>query len=254
MFNLVDLSGKRIIVTGASSGIGKAVCLLLSKLGATVILLARSERRMQETVNQMEGNGHKFYVIDLTQTIEIESFVKEIVKENGAVDGLVYSAGIGDSRPLKMIKPDKLLETFSVNTLSFIEMVRVLSKTGVCNAGMSIVGISSVSSVQGNKSKVSYCASKGAMDAAVRAMAKELAAKTIRVNTINPGYIKTELYEKLEQGASGNSDDFRSIISRQYLGLGNPEDVANLAAFLLSDAARFITGTSIMIDGGRTSS
>ena len=254
MYNLVNLKDKKIIVTGASSGIGRAIAILLSKLEAQVILVARSEERLKETIQMMEGEGHRYYAFDLQEINKIETFMKAILKENGPVDGFVYSAGIAGTRPLKMTKPDKILEVLSVNTLSFIEMVRGLSKKGNYNEGMSIVAISSVSSVQGNKSKVSYCASKGALDAAVRAMAKELASVGIRANTVNPGLIKTGLLEQIEERASGESEDFASIISRQYLGIGRPEDVANLACFLLSDAARFITGTSIMVDGGRTSS
>lgn len=254
MYNLVNLKDKKIIVTGASSGIGRATAILLGKLEAQVILVARNEERLQETIQMMEGKGHKYYSFDLSDVNAIESFVKIILKENGPVDGMVYSAGIAGSRPLKMVRPDKILEVLSVNTLSFIEMVRGLSRKGNYNKGMSIVGISSVSSVEGNKSKVSYCASKGAMDAAIRAMAKELAINGIRLNTVNPGLIKTDLLEQIEERASGQSEDFESIVNRQYLGIGEPEDVANLASFLLSDAAKFITGASIMIDGGRTSS
>jgi NAD(P)-dependent dehydrogenase (short-subunit alcohol dehydrogenase family) len=115
------------------------------------------------------------------------------------------------------------------------------------------VGISSAASMQGNKSEVAYCASKGALDAAVRAMAKELAPKKIRVNTINPAYIKTELVDGIISMV-GNNSSFESRLERQYLGVIEPENVANLVAFILSQASAFITGSSVAIDGGRLSS
>ena len=152
---------------------------------------------------------------------------------------------------MKFLKPEQLLEIFQINLFPFIEVVRCLTRKNAYNPGMSIVGISSVSSMQGGKGKTGYCASKGAMDAAVRAMAKELAPGKIRINTICPGLLQTDMYDTARDNGGG---DFQNIAERQYLGIGKPEDAASLAAFLLSDASHFITGTSMVTDGGRTAS
>ena len=194
---------------------------------------------------------HKIYPFDLSRIDKLENFCKKIVEENGKIDGLVYCAGIAGTRPLKLLKPEQLLEIFQINLFPFIEIVRCFTRKSAYNPGMSIVGISSVASKQGGKGKTGYCASKGAMDAAVRAMAKELAPGKIRINTICPGLLQTDMYDTARDNG-GN--DFQNIVERQYLGIGKPEDAASLVAFLLSDASRFITGSSMVVDGGRTTS
>lgn len=254
MYNLVNLKGKRILVTGASSGIGRATAILLSKMEAIVIIVARNEQRLKETLSQMEGKGHRYYCFDLNEGELIEPFVRQMLEETGALDGFVHCAGIAHTRPLKMTKINNIQEHLMVNTISFIEFVKCLAKKKAHNAGFSVVGISSIAALQGSKSKVAYCTSKAGFDGAIRAMEKELGPQSIRINAVNPGYIKTEMFATLLDGVSADSQDFESQIERQYLGIGEPEDVANVAAFLLSDAAKFITGTSILVDGGRCSS
>ena len=179
--------------------------------------------------------------------------IQNIVLENGPIDGFVHSAGVGAARPLKMLKPRHLKDVMDVNFSSFIELSRCLTKQGNYNSGLSIVAISSISSILGNQSKTAYCASKAALDAAIRCIAKEFHMKGVRANSVLPGLVRTKLYDAFSE-YSQDSEDAKSIIERQYLGLGEPIDVANLVVFLLSDLAKFITGTSIPIDGGRTSS
>lgn len=253
MKNLVDLREKKILITGASSGIGAATAVLCSQLGAKTILIARREDKLQEVVKNLEGEGHKYYLFDLSQVDEIESFIKELVIDIGPLDGFVHSAGISSTRPLKMLKPEHLREIMEINFNSFVEITRCITKKNCFNSGMSIVGISSISSTLGNQAKTAYCASKAAMDAAVRCFAKELSSNGIRANTVCPGIIKTELYDKLKDYA-GDSYDAKMKIYRQYLGIGEPNDVANMAVFLLSDASRMITGANIGVDGGILSS
>lgn len=253
MMNPMDLTGKKIIVTGASSGIGRETCILLSKLSAKVIMIARREEKLKDTLSELNGLEHLYYCYDLKDIDGIENMIKQIIKKNGPVDGFVHSAGIGNYRPLNMIKPKFLREVMEVNFYSFVEIVRCITKRNCFNEGMNIVGVSSISSQQGNQTKTAYCASKAAMDAAIRCMAKELAPKKVRVNSVVPALIKTKLYDVfLDMGS--DSEDAKNVMARQYLGLGEPIDVANMIAYLLSDAAKFITGTSIPIDGGRLSS
>lgn len=250
MYNLVNLKDKTILITGASSGIGQAIAELLDKLEARVILVARREDKLREVLAGLNNQSSCYYVADLSKLDGIEELIKGIIAEQGALDGFVHSAGIGSSRPLKTIKPNILQEVMSINFSSFVEICRCISiKKRYAESGCSIVGISSIASCQGNASKTAYSASKAAMDAAVRCMAKELSVKGFRVNTVMPGWIETAIYEQHMQNAK-DSADVEAVRARQYLGVGKPVDVANLVAFLLSDAARLITGASLDVTGG----
>ena len=253
MKTLVDLNNKTILICGASSGIGRQTAVTLSELGARLILLARREDKLKETLDMLSGEGHTCKVFDLSLVDEIEGFIKQLTADEGALDGIVYCAGISATRPLKMLKPSALKEVMNINFEAFVETVRCSTKRKAFNEGMSIVGISSISSTVGSSGKTAYCASKAAMDSAVRCMAKELAPSKIRVNTICPGIIETELFEQFKSNA-GDSRDAQMKIDRQYLGVGKPADVAETAAFLLSDASRMITGASIGVDGGMLTS
>lgn len=253
MYNLVDLKGKRILVTGASSGIGKETVTLLDRLEAETILVARRKENLKEIVERLQNKESSYYVADLSKLDQVEGLINQIVAERGPLDGFVHSAGITSSRPFKTIKPDVLDVVMKINFYSFVELCRcITSKKRFAKTGCNIVGISSTSSIQGNSSKTAYCASKAAMDAAVRCMAKELANKHIRVNTVAPAFIETDIYDSFLEKGEG-SKEAEMIMARQYLGLGQPSDVASLTAFLLSEASRFITGSTIGVDGGKLS-
>lgn len=196
MHNLVDLKGKRILVTGASSGIGKEIAVLLDRLEAETILVARREENLQEIVTGLQVEKSCYYTADLSELNKIEGLIKQIVAERGPLDGFVHSAGIASSRPLKTIKPDILDQVMKINFYSFVELCRcITARKRFSETGCNIVGISSTGSILGNSSKTAYCASKAAMDAAVRCMAKELANKHIRVNTVAPSFIETDIYD-----------------------------------------------------------
>lgn len=248
MINPMDLSGKRILVTGASSGIGKAVAIKLSELGAEVIIIARSEDKLKQTISELSGDNHSFYSFDLKNVNEIEHLVKKIVSDTGKLDGLVHCAGIATMCPLKMTTYDFLHDMMLINFYAFVELVRVYSHKKHCNGG-SIVVMSSVASKSGDKSKTAYCASKAAVDGAIRTMAKELAVKKIRINSIVAGFIKTDMYEQYLDCTSEETID-KVVFNRQFMGLGETGDVADAIAYLLSDAAKFITGTGMVVDGG----
>ena len=254
MINPMQLNNKTIMITGASSGIGRETAKIVSSLGASVILVARSEDKLQSLIKELEGENHKYYCFDLKEITDIEMLIKKIVQENGSLDGFVHSAGVGSTRPLHMLKPDKLNEVMNVNFNSFIEIERCLSKKNNLNDGASIVGVSSVAGQQGNQSKTAYCASKAAMDAAVRCIAKELSSRTIRANTVAPGLAKTELFQQFINNSGSESEDAKNVMKRQYLGIVQPNNVGNTIAFLLSDASMFVTGSTIAIDSGRLTS
>ena len=255
MSNLIDdLNGKRILVAGASSGIGEACAKYLSENGAKTILVARRLEKLNELKSSLSGDGHSVYQYDFSDLDGIEAFVKQIVAEHGVLDGLVFSAGQSSERPLKMIKPEYMMNLMKVNFLSFLELFRVITSKKAYNPDyFSVVAISSVSALMGNQAKTAYSATKGALDASVRCLAKEFHSKNIRVNTINPAWVKTILFDN-HQDSVGDSADAADILKRQYLGLIEPEDIAKTAAFLLSKASRFMTGLSVPVDGGRTTS
>lgn len=253
MYSLVELTGKKIIITGASQGIGRQTAIMLSKLNAQLILIARKKDKLKETIELLEGNNHKFYIQDMGSTQEIEECVKNITDDVGKIDGLVYCAGITNDRPLSMFKPPIVTEVLNINLCGFIELVRCLSKKNRYNPGMRIVGVSSTAALRGSKAHLAYSASKAGMDGAVRCMARELAEKHICVNTVAPGMIRTAMYEKYLADNGTDSGANRGLLAKQYLGIGEPEDVAAAIAFLLSSASAFITGICLPVDGGLTS-
>lgn len=251
MYKLIDLSNKKILVVGASQGIGAQVACTLSKLGAQIILSARNEEKLKGVMERLEGEGHSYYCMNVRELEKIEAYVKEIVEKTGPLDGMVYCAGITDNRPLAMSKylfVENLLQT---NLQGFIEIVRCITKKRNFNYGMRIVAISSISAFRGIKAHAVYSASKAGMDGAVRSMAVELAEKEICINTVAPAFIKTAMYEETLNVADGEA--LKEKIRRQYLGIGEAEDVANAVAFLISPAARFITGICLPVDGGMLS-
>lgn len=253
MFNLVDLTGKKIVLTGASQGIGRDTAIMLSKLGAQMILIARSEEKLKETISCLEGVGHSYYLLDIAQLDDIENCVKKIVEDNGAVDGLVYCAGVTNDRPLNLFKPEIVEGVLSINLIGFIEFVRCLTKKNRYNTGMRIIGISSTAGLRGSKAHLAYSASKAGMNGAMRCMAVELAAKGITANTIAPGMIDTDMYKKFLNDNGYESQANIGLLARQYLGIGKTDDVAAVIAFLLAPVSRFITGVCIPVDGGLTS-
>lgn len=250
---MISLSSKKVLVTGASSGIGKHAAKVLSDLGAELILVARSEERLKAVFEDLAGAGHSYYCVDLADLQALEGLCSKITREQGPISGLVHSAGVGGTRPLRMLKPDVLNQIMSVNFFSFVELARCFSKKGAYQSPASFVGISSIASLQGNRGKVAYSASKAAMDSAARCLAKELHKSGIRVNTILPGLINTEMHQQFLARAA-LSEDATAVASRQYMGVGEPADVANMVAYLISDLAKFITGTAIHLDGGVLSS
>lgn len=241
----LNLDNRHILVTGASSGLGYATALLAAHLGARVSMVARRENKLQETLDALEGKGHGYWLCDLFCLESIEPLIKEITSAAGPLDGLIHCAGIGQNRPLAMTKPDFVRDLMAINFGSFVELIRASAKKKHINDGASIVGVSSVAALKGDKSQAAYAASKAAVNGLVPPLAKELAPRRIRLNAVAFGMMKTEMY-RFFQEAGGGGEELRA----QYLGLGEPEDAARVLCFLLSDYSRFITGTVIAADGG----
>jgi len=251
MINPLDLSGKNIMVTGASSGIGREIAILSSKLGANIIMVARNEERLKETYNELEPGNHSYYLLDFNNPDAIESMMDNVCANGLKLNGLVHSAGISQTMPLQYLKLSDLGSIMTVNFFSFVELAKQFSKRKNNNNCGSIVAISSISSKVGARGLTAYCASKGALESAIRSMALDLAPRKIRINSVAPAMIGTKIYDGLKEIV--NNKDFEAgLLKRQVMGIGKPADVAQAAAFLLSDASGFITGTSMIVDGGYT--
>lgn len=243
MEGLMDLAGKKILVTGASSGIGRATAIVLSKLGAQVVLVGRNEERLNDTLQHLSGRDHRCYTYDLAILEGIGPLLQEAVNHDGKkLDGIAHCAGVSLRLPVRNLRYEKMDMVMRTNFYSFVELAKHYSRN--CSGG-SIVAVSSLAAQEGGAGQTIYAASKAALDAAVKTLSKEFAKKGIRVNSVRPGYVNTPMYEDIKQKVGKDT-----LGEDQLLGIGEPEDVANLIAFLLSDASRFITGANYLIDGG----
>ncbi len=244
--NIVDLSKKIIVITGAGSGIGQETARVVSEMGATVMLLDISEDGLDNTLQMLSGVGHKKYVVNLSEVDKLNELAESIVAECGSISGFVHCAGISSRKPLNVLKKDGFSKIMDVNFYSFVELVKLFSKRKNMVDGGSIVVMSSISSVRGYKAKTEYCVSKAAVDAFVRCSALELSSRKIRVNSVMAAEVLTPLaLAAKEINATVGASDFNAP-----LGPSQPYEVANTIAFLLSDATKTITGTSLLIDGG----
>jgi len=248
--NPFTLEGKVIVVTGASSGIGRASSILLNKLGAVVILIARRESELFKTQEQLNYPSKSEVVsLDLSELDNFSTIVDEIVAKHGRISGFVHSAGIESTVPLKVLKKKHLQDMFDLNVFSGIEISKIITKKKyACKEGMSIVFIASVMSQLGQPGKIAYSASKSALISMSKSMALELAPRKIRVNTISPAMVKTELMDKMFSELSESS--IEEINKMHPMGVGEPEDVANAVVYLLSDASKWVTGINLTVDGG----
>lgn len=246
MYNPFTLDGKRILVTGASSGIGKSIAIESSKMGAKVIITGRNEERLKDTYAQLKGNDHEFVVADLSLKEDIERLHKELPM----IHGLVNCAGLTKVVPFPFATRDSFEEVMNVNFFAPTELTRLLVKSKKIGKGGSIVFISSVSGVYCSAVASSiYSSSKGAVNGLVKGVALDLASKGIRVNSVNPGMIDTDIFS----GSAITEDQLKEDMNRYPLGrYGKPEEVANAVIYLLSDAASWTTGSNLLIDGGYT--
>ena len=250
LYNPFSLEGKKILVTGASSGIGRQCAISCSHMGARAVLIGRNVERLEETKTQLEGEGHSFYSYDLSQIDGIKALVSQIVEERGKFDGVISAAGIEKSAPMKLLSPSDYESIFRVNTISAFELIRHATTIKSFNAPGSVVFISSITSVIARTTTCAYSASKGALVSGARVMAAELAKRKIRVNCISPGTILTPLMQNYLSQLS--EEDYKKRVDGFPLGLGTTDDVANACIYLLSDASRWVTGQNMIVDGGYT--
>ncbi len=248
MFNPCDFQNKKILITGASSGIGRATAIYMSKLGAKIVLNGRNIDRLKQTFKSLEGNEHKIVQANLTNEIEIKNLFETACEDGFKLDGLVHCAGIPYVVPLRLLDKNHLNEIMNNNFYSFVELVRYYAKKKNNNKG-NIVVLSSILSVKPREFELGYISSKAAINAAVGTMACELAHQGIRVNGILLGNVMTEMAKKSMERFN-NENKLNNIVSQSLLGWGQPEDIAPVIAFLLSDMSKVITGRMIYADGG----
>jgi len=244
-----SLQGRNILISGASSGIGRCVAVFCSRAGANVLMLGRNEKTLSETLEMMEPARHALAVIDLNDFSSYADVIAPFIEKNGKIYGIVHSAGLEFSGPYNLTKPRNFQDIFNINAVAGFELSRIVaSKFADNEAGGSYVFISSIRALFGVEFATAYSASKGAVIAASRSLALELAKKNIRVNTISPSLVLTPLLDKYFESLS--EETIRSMKQQHPLGFGKPEDVANACIYLLSDASRWMTGNNIILDGG----
>jgi NAD(P)-dependent dehydrogenase (short-subunit alcohol dehydrogenase family) len=241
------LENKKILFFGTTNEISKKIVETLLLQNAQVTFVSQCEI---EDKTFLQNSSTNFFASNYYSTESVEALFKNELKGESGFDGFIYGGGIGGVRPIKLTKKDFVQDMFDANVFSFLEIMRHVVKRGFMNEGASILGLSSVSSIKGLKSKVVYSASKAALEAAIRGAAAELADRKIRVNSIQKGWVTSDMdLDFIKDNRSLNDD---SDFKKQILGAIEPEELANLISFLLSDQVRTITGTSILLDGGYT--
>ena len=249
-FNPFSLEGKNYLITGAASGIGKATSIILSKLGANLILVDINQQGLVETKKSCKSTD-KLLVLDLSNASLIKKEILDIVKSFGKLHGFVHLAGRSYISPLKMINEQKCSDIYSLNTYAAIELAKTFINKKVYNGeNGSIVLVSSVYGVVGSAANVGYAMSKSALHGITKSLAIELASKGIRVNCVAPGFVKTNMMDSV---ANKFDEKYEETLNNLHpLGLGSPEDVAYSIVYLLSEASKWVTGSILNIDGGYT--
>lgn len=249
-FNPLNLSGKIFLVTGAASGIGRATSIILSRLGADLILLDLNPSGLNQTKTACKETD-TIIEYNLMDVSSIKELLSVIVDKQGLINGFVHLAGIPYISPLKSISEKKYMEVLQVNTIAGLELAKAFANKKISGEeNRSIVFISSVYALVGSPANVGYAMSKAALHGITKCLAIELASKKIRVNCIAPGFVKTNMMQDTEIAFSENRNEV--LKSLHPLGLGEADDIGYACAFLLSEASKWITGSIMNVDGGFT--
>lgn len=242
--NPFSLANKSILVTGATSGIGRSIAIECSRMGARITLVARNKQRLQEVFQLLHGDGHTLLSIDLTSEMDLDNLVEILPK----LDGVASNAGIVKSQVSQLSDRSDIQQIFEINTFSHIRLIQLLQQNKKLNKGASIVFTSSISGVYcGAIGSSLYGSTKAALNGFSKALALELAPRNIRVNTINPGMINTGIFDQTVLSKEEFDEDVKKYPLKRY---GTPEEVAYAVIYLLSDATSWMTGSNILLDGG----
>jgi NAD(P)-dependent dehydrogenase (short-subunit alcohol dehydrogenase family) len=241
-----------MVVSGASSGIGRAIAVALAQSGARVVLVARRQEQLAETA-ALCGDAARTEILplDLSNAAGIGPAIAALAARIGRIYGLCHSAGVVQTLPLAASTPERLRSMMDINFVAGIELARAVSRRdALSEVGASMLWISSVYAHVGAPGQIGYCATKGAILAAVRSMALELAPRKVRVNCLSPGFVRTPMTEA--SGSRMSAEQWARIAAMHPLGTGNPDDVARAAVFMLDPANTWLTGADLVIDGGYT--
>ncbi len=243
MYNPFTLEGKNILVTGASAGIGRGIAISCSRMGACVYAIGRNADRLNETICQMEGTGHKAVICDLTSRQDVAAFVSELPK----LDGVVHCAGIGQRIPCKQLTETDVDNLMDINFKAPVLLQTELLTQKRLNKGASVIFIASIASWSPSTGNAVYSASKGALISYAKCLGLELAPRQIRVNCISPAMVWTELATNDGMSIEELKVDEERYPLKRY---GQPEDIAHLAIYMLSDASAWMTNSNVEITGG----
>jgi NAD(P)-dependent dehydrogenase (short-subunit alcohol dehydrogenase family) len=246
--NPMDLTGQTVLVTGASSGIGRDLCILLSELGAKVILTGRDASRLEETRNQMRDGDHLLSARDLREEVDLVPWMEDLARQAGPIGSLAHCAGMIQMQPLRYLDEVQWLDLMDLNLNTPYRLAKAFRSRNCRSFPVAkILFLSSVAGLRGFSAMSAYSASKAGLIGLCRTLAVELAREGIRVNCVAPGLVSTESAENL-RGAAGNLKS----AGEHPLGIGRPRDVSHLMAFLLAPTGDWITGQTFVSDGGLT--
>jgi NAD(P)-dependent dehydrogenase (short-subunit alcohol dehydrogenase family) len=246
--NPMDLSGRHVLVTGASSGIGRATAILLSQLGARVTLTGRDAERLRQTAELLAEGDHRPVPFDLGDIDQIPAWLRSLAETGGPFAGLAHCAGVQVSKAIRQADEAFMAGMFRINVSSGLSLARGFRQRGCAVEGAGIVLVASASAFVGQAGNAVYCAAKGAVVSAVRALAVELIRDRLRINCVCPALVDTEMAQRFR--STMNDAQYADYLKHYPMGIGRPEDVANAIAFLIADTARWMTGTSLLLDGG----
>ena len=245
-----SLNGRKILITGASSGIGKATAKLAAAMGAICVINGRDESRLNATLAELEGEGHREITIPLSPE-NCKELVVKAVSLVGPLNGFVHCAGIEKTMPFRMMELEDLRKVMEVNLDAFWEITRELVKKKNHElAKLSIVGITSVTALHGSAGNSAYATSKGALISLIKSLASEYAGQKIRFNCVCPGYVETPMLDNIKRLYKTEEEFEQAIVRKHAFGIGLPEDVANAVVYILSDACKWMTGSILNVDGG----